>query len=648
MAGCEVEAHLGVGVVGQIGLGRAGAERFLTLEPAAGEAASPGGDLGWEAEGGGLRALLPEAAAPAAILWAEVEGQAAALRACARIDRDRRACERLRRASGAERVGWLLELYERNLWPQLHPRALLLVLDPEPRLCLLGGPGWRRAPSPASELPYDDLVCLPPERLQGWRREPAQDPPATEAEGTYALAACAIALLGDRLHWPAGVPASAGLSTRRQAFLEGCGGVAPPELELSHRARRLFAKALSRYPGARPSPERFARELRALLAGEGLEWSPPPARLAPTLAVGAGLLLLYGASLSGPGPDPHVQAIQAYAAATHVKSLAEQRVALTTLTGEESDLRLPEASRSLALLDLVEWRAGAHTSAATSLLIEHLRRDAIRGRDDELAQTLRFVAAFLERWELGSAEADATLQAIADDEHQDARLRALASASLRATPWGGRGVPSETLEQLRQAGSADDSPLRRSYPPIEYPLDLKLAEAPAPFAIQESWIADLLLGRALSIAGEHAEAVAALRRAHEALPCFATAATLGLELVRRGPAAAQAEARGLLASAEGQRPLGELALARARRAISEGRFDDAREAFQQAAERFIARSAGLCAAGDIGPGQVHALSASSSASMRVKRSIRTGSRGSIRTAVATEAAAVRSFSAPSI
>ena len=584
MAGCEVEASLAVGVVGRVGLGRAGAERFLTLEAAEGEAASPGGDLSWEAEAGGLRALVPEAAAPAAILWAEVEEQAQALRALRLLDRERRASERLRASTPEERIGWLLELYERNLWPQLHPRALLLVLEPEPRLCLLGGPGWRRAPSRASELPYDDLVCLPPERIQGWRREPAQDPPASEAEGTYALAACALALLGDRLPWPAGLPAAAGLSERRQALLEGCGGAAPVELELSHRARRLFAKALSRYPGARPSPERFAHELRALLVSGGLEWSPRPARLAPTLAVGAGLLLLCGVSASAPGADPHVQAIQAYAAATHVESLAEQRAALSSLAGEQAQRSLPEARRSLALLDLAEWRQGARSASSTALVVERLLRDAVRGRDDELAQTLRFVAAFLQRWELGDEEGDAALRAIADDEHQGGALRALALASLRATPWGGRGVPGQALAQLRQA-SAERSPLSRSYPPIEYPLDLELAEGPAPFALEEGWIAELLLGRALSISGEHAPAVAALRRAHEAHPSFATAASLGLELVRRGPAATQLEAKALLEAAEAERPLGELALARARRAIADGRFDDARAAFQQAAER---------------------------------------------------------------
>ncbi|MGE0708995.1 MAG: hypothetical protein AB7N76_23445 [Planctomycetota bacterium] len=556
-------------------------------------------------EGDALLVELPSPLAPLSTLLGAARCAAEARLAARSLDPDGAVGRALRAASLEARAGWLIELAEGwgpGGWAQAHPHALLLHAQPAlgraPRLLSLGGPGWRRArPDAPDALGEEDLACLAPERLQAWGA--GQDPEPGPGEASYALAACAVALLLARLPAPRGLPADAGLNARREAFLGGAGGSVPRMgPRISPAARALLERALDPRPAVRPAPAQLVAGLRRLVEADDLRWSPPPARWTPVLAAGLTLAALFGASHLPRPRAPRRAAIARLAAAAALDDAAQRRLELSALAAADARAPLPEARRLLALEDLADWRAGELRPAPeTAALVQRLEREAIAGRDDGLSEALSLLVAFLQRWELGGAASERaaeTLRALGDARQPEPlRTVALAAATLDlGGPTGARGAAGDlgagdlaagklgpaAREALARAAGRE-SPLVYAHALIEYGPGLP---QPPQVSLDAGWVAELLLGRLLARDGEREAALPHLRAAHQARPCFATAACLGLELCE-GDAAARAEGLTLLAEARRARPAGELALARARVALREGRFESARAAFDEAA-----------------------------------------------------------------
>lgn len=534
------------------------------------------------------------------------------------FDMDQKVASTLRGTTLVQKAQLLLQVAQvverlhkaKQAFPYITPWNVILEAD-QARLVEVGL-GFR-PDDPKFDLarvPEDVLVYLAPEVQRALAEKTVVQ--VSPAADVYALAATARSILLNRVADPA-APAGAkdAAASRRELALKGGGLKLEPHQLFSRELEALLRSALSLDPARRPSAAQVAARLHELVQAGKVTYTPPP--VWPTYAaIGAGVvaaLLLVAMVIIGMRPPPdRVASRRAYAAASRLTDPVAREEALraATVTGDDGVAKIiPEARRLLAITRYVRWARSQKdappttppatpqattspggqgqdapaTPAPAGELVEILAaldRDVVAGHDDALAQTARFIAATLRRWELGGAAreaADKELDALARADVRPEALRDLAAAARALTATGQERQPTpDELARWSEAAnsaSADAGFLAQPYPAHGeadgYDSDPEVLDRPVAVGLDSAWLGRLIAGRIQALLGRHEDARSKFASARD-VTTFATQAAYGLQLAATATRPEDlALARKLLEGATSRRgPFAEALLAQGR------------------------------------------------------------------------------------
>lgn len=516
-------------------------------------------------------------------------------------------------------------------FPYLTPWNVVVEAD-QPKLVEVGlgyrpdQPGFAK-----DRIPEDVLVYLAPEVVKAiGEGSVVQVSPAADV---YALAATARSFLLNRVVDPAPAPGAAGPApSRRELALKGTGLLQAPHQLYSRDLEDLLARALSVDPARRPSAGQLASELDQLIAGERLGWTPPPqwpkfVGIAAGVVVALVLVIVIWQAMQP--PSGLVKARQDYAAATRSQDPAERKKLLegAAIEGEDGKPHLiPEAERLLAVDAWRAWvkarQAGAPPAgdgegdgdgkkkdekdekkgpeappsgyaAELQGIIDTLETKVAGAEKDDLANTARYIAAFLRRWELGTKEsreaAKATLEQLAKADTRPDDLRHLAAATLALTATGVEGKVAEDdlrkwIDPVALSGS-EAGALGKTYPPADSIVtDQTVLEKPVGTKLDAEWISKLVGGQIQVALKKHEDARGKLGAARDGASTFSTEAAFGLCVAAMATKPEELElARKAVAKAMAFRPFAEGLLALGRADLAAAHAQPTAEAYKKAA-----------------------------------------------------------------